>query len=116
MQNKTNQDPPFNSHDIEYFQTFRSEFILGIACYDSFESEISLKENLLLSLQKGENLSEDVFEFFLLVLFLNNSPLQGKTHHLSNFYIITEKFLRKNFERGIKFCQDLNFVKVNIFT
>lgn len=96
-----NNDKP--AHTQLPMKKFKNDHFLGHFCNLNYEHIFQLDDKVAKRLHQGENLTEELFEFFILE-FLSSNPLIKSKKGKSNYVIITEKFLHNNFKKP----RDLN--------
>ena len=94
----------------------KTDLSLNNYTQENFENILYLSERKLNQIQRGDNLSEEVFEFMLLEYLTSNPLIRMKTNMERNFIILSERFLHKNFRReNLQITKSIIFIKVNYY-
>ena len=100
----------------EVLINFKTDLSLNNYSQENFEHNVYLSERKLNQIQRGDNLSEEVFEFMLLEYLTSNPLIRMKTKLERNFMILSERFLYKYFRReNLQITKSNIFIKVNYF-
>lgn len=102
-----------NSRKEIPFKKFKSDLFLGNYWTDDlFEYSLNLYDKTVTNIKIGENLTEEIFQFFILDFLVNGPSMKSINNSNSNFLILMERFLMRNFKRGME-NEDLVFIKVS---
>jgi hypothetical protein len=94
--------------------TLKSDLYIGNYCNNSFEHSFPLTETAMNNIKAGNNLTDEAFDFFIVDFVTRSLALKKFNNSNSNFIIITEKFLEKNFYFKSVDNESMSFIKVNL--
>ena len=98
----------------EILINYKTDLSLNNFSVENFEHNIYLSQRKLEQIKRGDNLTEEVWEYMLLEYLTSNPLIRIKTKIERNFMILSERFLYKIFRRkNLEVTKPIIFIKVN---